>query len=221
MSITPVKISEDLYQYLIDHSLRESALLKQLRQQTLQLPSGQMMSAPEQSQFIALLVKLMGANKIIEIGTFTGYATLAMAEALGDTGRIITCDVSTEAPQLAQKFWQQADVAHKIDLIITPGLTLLDELVLQGESDQFDLAFIDADKKNNHAYYEKLMTLIRPGGLMIIDNVLWKGRVLDALSGVDENAKAIDHFNQLLMQDERVDISIIPLGDGLTLARKL
>lgn len=222
MSINAVKITDELYQYLVTHSVRETSVQEQLRQATLQLPGGSMMASPEQSQFIALLIKLMNAKLVLEIGTFTGYTTLAMATALSAEGRVITCDISSEAPQVAQQYWAKAEVANKIEQVICSGLTLLDELILQGKSASVDLAFVDADKQNNMQYFEKLLTLVRPGGLIVVDNVLWKGRVLEKDSkGSDKATVAIQSFNDHLSRDDRVDVSIIPLGDGLTLARKI
>lgn len=218
MSTEVPHISPELYHYLVNYSVRETELLANLRQETALLPGGTMMSAPEQSQFLALLIRLMGATRVIEIGTFTGYSTLAMALALPQSGSIITCDIQSDAPQIGQRYWQEAGVADKIQLFITSGSTLLDELILEDTAGSFDLAFIDADKKNNHHYFEKLITLLRPGGLIAIDNVLWMGRVIDD-NARDATTHSIRHFNERLKNDERVDISIIPLGDGLTLAR--
>jgi len=211
-------ISLALYEYAARYSLRENRYLKELGDETLQLPSGRMMAAREQTQFIALLIQLINAKRVIEIGTLTGYTTLAMALALPPEGTVMTCDIQAETPQMGLKYWQKAGVANKIQLFITPGLTLLDELILQHQEKCFDLAFIDADKNNNQQYFEKLLTLIRPGGLIIIDNVLWHGKVIDD-SVNDAQTRSIRHFNERLHSDERVGVSIIPLGDGMTLAR--
>ena len=218
MSAIPLCFSPELYRYLVEHSVRQEKILAQLHAETLQMPIGKMVAAPEQAQFLALLLKLMGATRVIEIGTFTGYTTLAMAQALAETGKIITCDIHTYAPSMGEKYWRQAGVLEKINLMIMPGLTLLDQLILEGGAGSYDFAFIDADKKNNYAYFEKLITLVRPGGLIVIDNVLWSSAVIDE-TVKDANTLSIRHFNELIKNDTRVDISMIPLGDGLTLAR--
>lgn len=218
MSLTAAPMSPALYQYLVDHSLRHDEHLAGLYQESAALPAGKMVSSPEQVQFITLLIKLMGAKRVLELGTFTGYTTLAIAKALPESGRIITCDIQAKFTSIGQRYWEEAGVRDKITAVMMPALSYLDERLLQGECERFDFAYVDADKKNYHAYFEKLLMLVRPGGLIVIDNVLWAGEVINQ-DNHDANTQAIRHFNDLLKHDERVELSIIPLGDGLTLAR--
>lgn len=220
MSVEGIEISNELYRYAVEHTLREADILRELREETLALPGGQMMSSPEQVQFIAMLIKLMQAKQVLEVGTFTGYASLAMAMALAPEGKLTTCDIDHQAPAIGQRYWQQAGVISKIQLVTAPALTLLDAMILQGQANQYDLAYIDADKQNNHHYFEKLLLLIRPGGVLIIDNVLWKGRVIDS-EIIDARTQSIRRFNEALYQDQRVELSMLTMGDGLTLARKV
>ena len=178
-----------------------------------------MQIAPEQGQFMALLVELIGARRIIEVGTFTGYSALCMAEAMPVDGTLICCDVSDEWTGIARGFWREAGVEERIDLRLAPALQTLDTLLAQGKVGQFDLAFIDADKGNYAHYFERCLTLLRPGGLILIDNTLWDGRVADP-EDKEEDTRAIRAFNDQLLEDRRVTISLVPIGDGLTLARK-
>ncbi|MCW6036317.1 class I SAM-dependent methyltransferase [Spirulina subsalsa FACHB-351] len=213
-------LDESLYNYLLTVSLREPDILSQLRQETAQLPMAQMQIAPEQGQFMALLVQLIGAKKTLEVGVFTGYSSLVVALALPEDGHLIACDVSVEYTTMAQRYWQKAGVAHKIDLQLAPALDTLDQLLAQGEAETFDFAFIDADKSNYVNYYECCLKLLRPGGLMVVDNVLWSGRVANP-EVQDNRTNAIRAFNRHVHQDSRVALSLIPLADGLTLVRKL
>ncbi|OUL21931.1 SAM-dependent methyltransferase [Nostoc sp. RF31YmG] len=208
-----------LYNYLLSVSLRESEILAQLRHETAQHPMARMQIAPEQGQFMALLVQLIGAKKTLELGVFTGYSTLVVALALPPDGKVVACDVSEEFTAIARRYWQQAGVANKIDLHIAPALKTLDSLLAAGEAETFDFAFIDADKSNYDAYYERSLQLVRPGGLIAIDNVLWSGRVADP-QVQDNRTRKIRTFNQKLHQDQRITLSLIPIGDGLTLALK-
>jgi predicted O-methyltransferase YrrM len=208
-----------LYNYLLAVSLREPEILAQLRQETAQHPMAMMQIAPEQGQFMALLVRLLGAKKTLELGVFTGYSTLVVALALPNDGKVVACDVSEEFTAIARRYWQQAGVADKIDLRIAPALETLDSLLAAGEAETFDFAFIDADKSNYYAYYERSLQLIRPGGLIAIDNVLWSGRVADP-QVQDNRTSRIRDFNQKLHQDQRITLSLIPIADGLTLALK-
>ena len=208
-----------LYNYLLSVSLREAEILAQLRQETAQHPMARMQIAPEQGQFMALLVQLIGAKKTLEVGVFTGYSTLVVALALPNNGKVVACDVSEEFTAIARRYWQQAGVANKIDLHIAPALETLDSLLAAGEAETFDFAFIDADKSNYDAYYERSLQLIRPGGLIAIDNVLWSGRVAD-LQVQDNRTRKIRAFNEKLHQDQRITLSLVPIGDGLTLALK-
>ncbi|RFP54980.1 MAG: SAM-dependent methyltransferase [Limnothrix sp. CACIAM 69d] len=219
MSPRTLDLSDRLYDYLLAVSLREAPILQELRQVTARHPAAQMQIAPEQGQFMALLVQLIGAERAIEVGTFTGYSTLSVALAMPDRGRIVACDVSTNDTAIAQEFWQRAGVAHKIDLRIAPALETLDQLLADGQTDRFDFAFIDADKKNYPNYLDRCLALVRPGGLIAIDNVLWAGRVADP-TNQENNTEAIREFNARLHQDPRVDLSLVPIGDGMTLARR-
>lgn len=213
-------LSESLYNYILSSSLRESAILKNLREETAQLPMSRMQIAPEQGQFMALLVKLIGAKKTLEVGVFTGYSALVTALALPDDGKIIACDKDERYTNMAKPYWEKAKVSHKIDLRIAPAQLTLQQLIADGQENSFDFAFIDADKRSYPIYYEQVLKLVRPGGLIAIDNVLWSGRVAD-LNNTDKRTIAIREFNQKLHQDKRVDISLVPISDGLTLAMKL
>ena len=212
-------LSDDLYDYLLKVSLRESPVLKALREETDKLENAQMQISADQGQFMALLVKLIAANRIIEIGTFTGYSTLVMAQALPDNGRIIACDTSEKWTAIARKHWRQAGVEDRIELRLAPALDTLRILIDDGQTGYYDLVFIDADKVNIQNYFENAMTLLKPGGVVLVDNVLWGGSVIDGRDGSDDT-RSIRKFNQLLLRDDRVEISMIPIGDGLTIARK-
>jgi predicted O-methyltransferase YrrM len=179
-----------------------------------------MQISPEQGQLMGLLVQLIGAKKCLEIGVFTGYSALAVALNLPDDGRIVACDVSDEFTSIAREFWQSAGVSDKIDLQIAPALETLDRLLANGEASSFDFAFIDADKNNYAAYYDRCYQLVRQGGLILVDNVLWYGRVADPMMDGDKRTQAIKQLNQQIYHDDRVQISLIPIGDGLTIARK-
>lgn len=212
----PASVSD----YLRSVSLREPEILIKLREETAQQPMSQMQIAPEQGQFMALLVQLIGAKKTLEVGVFTGYSSLSIALVLPPEGRIIACDISEEYTAIARRYWQTAGVAEKIDLRIAPALETLDHLLATGHAGTFDFAFIDADKGNYEGYYERSLQLIRTGGLIAIDNVLWSGRVAD-LEVQDNQTSKIREFNQKLHGDRRVQISMVPIADGLTLALKL
>lgn len=219
MSKKSLGLSNQLYEYLLSISLREPEVLVKLRQETAQHPMNQMQISPEQGQFMALLVQLMGAKKTLEVGVFTGYSSLAIALALPPEGKIVACDVSEEYTAIARRYWQSAGVAEKIDLRLAPALETLDRLLAEENAETFDFAFIDADKKNYAGYYEKALQLIRPGGLIAVDNVLWSGQVADD-SIQDDSTQAIRQFNEKLYRDERVTLSLVPIADGLTLALK-
>jgi caffeoyl-CoA O-methyltransferase len=208
-----------LYGYLFDVSVRDTPILKALRDETAKDEMARMQIAPEQGQFMALLVQLTGARRIIEIGTFTGYSSLCMALALPDDGKILCCDVSEEWTAIARRYWEQAGVAHKIDLQLAPAIETLNVQFDAGLAEQFDMAFIDADKSNYRAYYENCLALLRPGGLIMVDNTLWSGRVAD-LNVNDEDTAALRAFNASLKKDDRIDFSLLPMADGLTLIRK-
>ena len=220
MSNQTLQMTPSLYQYLLDNSLRETELQKQLRKETAKDEMSRMQIAPEQGQFLALLIQLTGAKKIIEIGTYTGYSALSMAAALPEGGELICCDISEEWTSIGQKYWQEANLSQKIDLRLAPALETLDQLIeVENRSNTLDFAFIDADKENYQVYFDKCLTLIRPGGLISIDNVLWDGAVADPTKN-DVDTVAIRDFNQNLLTDSRVDISLVPIADGVTLARK-
>ncbi len=219
MSNKSIGLPDNLHEYILAVSLREAAVLQELRAETAALPNHNMQIAPEQGQFMALLVKLIGARRALEVGVFTGYSSLAVALALPDDGQITACDVSEEFTAVARKYWQKAGVAHKIRLHLAPAATTLARLLAEGQAGQFDFAFIDADKPNYDNYYEQCLQLLRPGGLLAIDNVLWDGKVADT-AVTDPDTAAIRALNQKLHRDERVDLSLVPIGDGLTLARK-
>ena len=219
MSSRTIAMTDPLYDYLLQVSLREPTVLRRLREFTQRRPHGNMQISPEQGQFMALLVQMIGAKRTIEVGTFTGYSSTAVALALPERGRMICCDVSEDSTAIARKFWREAGVEKKIDLRLAPAKKTLDGLLRDGQAGKFDFAFIDADKENYRAYYERVLKLLRPGGVVAIDNVLWGGSVLDdADQSVD--TKAIRAFNKKLKGDKRVSLSLVPIGDGLTLARK-
>jgi len=219
MSSKTINLTETVYRYLRDVSLREPELLRRLRDETAALPEANMQIAPEQGQFMALLVQLMGARRAIEVGVFTGYSALAVALALPADGRLLACDVDHDWTARARRYWTEAGVAAKIDLRLAPALTTLDNLLAEGQAGQFDFAFIDADKGNYIPYYERLLTLLRPGGLIVVDNVLWDGRVADPADN-DADTVALRAFNEHLHGDERITLSLVPIGDGLSLALK-
>jgi predicted O-methyltransferase YrrM len=219
MSNRSLTLTDALYDYLLSVSLREPPLLLGLREETSALSSARMQISPEQGQFMALLVRLMGARNCLEVGVFTGYSSLVVALALPDDGRIVACDVNEQWTAIARTYWRAAGVDHKISLHLAPAAQTLDSLIAQGQSGSFDLAFIDADKVSYPGYYEQALELLRPGGLVVVDNTLWGGRVIDPKVS-DEDTVAIRHFNDTLHRDQRVDVSLIPVGDGLTLARK-
>ena len=219
MSNQTIGLTDALHQYLLNTSLREPEVLLALREETAKLPTANMQIAPEQGQFMAMLVHLCGARNIIEVGVYTGYSSLAMARALPENGRLLACDVSEEYTNIAQRYWSEAGVSSKIDLHLAPAIETLQTLRDDGAAGRFDIAFIDADKANYDEYYEHCLALLRQGGLIIVDNVLWGGSVIDP-DKQDEDTCAIRAFNQKLLNDQRVDISLVPIGDGLTLARK-
>ena len=218
MSRRTLQLDEPLLQYLLSNSLREHPAQAALREATAAHPQAGMQIAPEQGQFMALLVKLLGVRRAIEIGTFTGYSALSVALALPDEGRLLACDVSDDFTRVGRPYWQQAGVAHKIELVLAPALQTLDQRLAAGEAGSHDFAFIDADKTNYDAYYERCLQLLRPGGLIAIDNTLWSGAV--ARPAQSDDTAALQALNAKLHHDERIDLSLLPLGDGLTLARK-
>ncbi len=219
MTNRSLNLDEPLYQYLLDVSLRESALLRQLREETAQLPVARWQIAPEQGQFMALLVKLTGAKRMLEIGTFTGYSSLCLAGAMADDGLLICSDISAEYSNIARRYWRQAGLEDRIDLRLGPALETMATLARSGQAESFDLIFIDADKANYPAYLEHALVLLRTGGLLLFDNTLWSGRVLEVMPE-SADTRAIQALNRRLKNDPRLDLSLLPLGDGLTLCRK-
>jgi predicted O-methyltransferase YrrM len=220
MSSRTISLNDEIHQYMLGVSLREPVALHALREETAQLEAHGMQLSPEQGQFMALLVKLINAKRALEVGVFTGYSSTVVALALPEDGQLIACDVSEEWTSMARRAWEATGVAHKIDLRIAPALDTLAALVNDpAQLNSFDFAFIDADKGNYGQYYEYALQLLRPGGLIAIDNVLWGGRLVDP-SVNDESAEAIRQLNAKLHKDERVDLSLVPIGDGVTLARK-
>jgi len=220
MSRKTFTLSDRLYDYCLSVSSREPEILRQLREETARHPMAAMQVSPEQGQFMALLIQLMGAKKILEIGVFTGYSSLWLALVLPADGKVVACDISEEWTSIARRYWQQAGVANKVELHLAPALKTLDQLLTAGQAKTFDFIFIDADKENYLHYYEQSLQLVRPGGLIAIDNVLWSGRVAD-LQVQDKSTTAIRTLNEKLHHDQRVALSLIPIGDGLTLALKL
>ncbi|MBS1211560.1 MAG: SAM-dependent methyltransferase [Proteobacteria bacterium] len=219
MSNKNIALNDQLYQYLLSVSLREPDVLRQLREETAALPQAGMQIAPEQGQFMALLAKLIGARKVLEIGVFTGYSSIAVALALPADGHITACDISEPWTAIARRYWGLAGVAGKIDLRLGPAAGTLDHLIGEGRSATYDLAFIDADKESYDAYYEAALQLLRPGGLLLVDNVLWGGKVADP--GIaDPDTLAIRRLNEKMHGDERVFSSLVPVADGLALAVK-
>ena len=219
MSRNFVRMDEDLNAYLREVSVREPDVLRRLREETAKMEGAGMQISPEQGQLMALLVEILGASKALEVGTFTGYSALRVALALPADGKLVACDVSEEWTAVGRRYWEEAGVAGKIDLRIAPGLETLATLIAGGEAGTFDIAFIDADKENYGAYYERALELVRPGGVVLIDNVLWDGKVIDP-EIQDADTKAIRALNSKLHGDTRITLSMIPIGDGLTLARK-
>ena len=208
-----------VYDYMLSVSLREAPILARLRTETAKLPMSMMQIAPEQGQLLSLLVRALQPTRCLEVGVFTGYSSLVVALALAPEGRITACDVSEEWTAIARRYWQEAGVAHKIDLHLGPALQTLDRLIADGRAASYDLAFIDADKGNYWGYFERALMLLRPGGLIAIDNTLWSGGPADP-KAKDATTEAIRTFNRRLFEDNRVHISLVPIGDGMTLALK-
>ncbi len=219
MSTRTITLTDEIRAYLVQHTLREPPVFAELRAETAKMENANMQIAPEQGQFMALLVELLGARRAIEIGTFTGYSALWVASALPAGGKLICCDVSQEWTDIARRYWAQAGVADRIDLRLGPALATLDDLLAHGAAASFDFAFIDADKGNYDNYYERVLRLLRPGGLVTLDNALNDGRVVRP-TPTDASSRDIDALNRKMQQDDRVSVSLVPIGDGLMLARK-
>jgi predicted O-methyltransferase YrrM len=219
MSKKTIDLNDALYDYILSNSLREPEILQQLRAETATYHNAGMQISPDQGQFMALLVRSKQAKKALEVGVFTGYSTTCVAMALPPGGKLIACDVSEEYTAIARQYWQAAGIADKIDLRIAPAIETLDQLLAEGQAGTFDFAFIDADKGNYENYYDRALQLVRSGGLIAIDNVLWGGRVADA-QDQDKITNTIRAFNRKLAEDDRVWLSLVPIADGLTLALK-
>jgi predicted O-methyltransferase YrrM len=219
MSSRTIQVTERLHAYLMQYGVREPELMQRLRRETASVPGAGMQISPEQGQFMTLLAELIGARRAIEVGTFTGYSALAVARALPKDGLLVACDVNAETTAIGMRYWQEAGVAERIDLRIAPAADTLQALIDDGQAGSFDMAFIDADKTGYATYYERCLTLLRPGGVILIDNVLWGGRVADQ-GAADEDTLAIRALNTAVQRDERVSMTIVPIGDGLTMARK-
>ena len=219
MSNRTLSIDDRTYDYLRDVSVNESELLCQLREETAQLDYAVMQISPEQGQFMSLLVKLMGAKRAIEIGTFTGYSSICVASAMADDGKLICCDISPQWTSIAEKYWALAGLENKIDLYSQPAAETLQMLLDEGAENSFDFVFIDADKQNYISYYEMALRLLRKGGVIAVDNTLWSGAVADP-ENIEPGTRAIRRFNEMVKQDSRVSKSLLTIGDGLTLILK-
>lgn len=219
MSNKTIGLTDELHAYVIDVGVREPDVLRRLREETAAIPEHNMQIAPEQGAFMAMLIELTGARRCLELGTFTGYSSTAVALALPDDGEIVCCDVSTVWTDIARRYWAEAGVEHKVDLRIAPALETLDDLLASGQQRTFDFAFVDADKAQYPTYYERLLELLRPGGLIAFDNVLWSGQVIDPEDN-DKDTVAVRELNNTMATDERITVSMLPIADGVTLARK-
>jgi len=212
-------MNDVLYEYLLGASLREPEVLRELREETRPMPEADCQISPEQEQFMALLLRAMGAKRVLEIGTFTGYSSTAMALALPKDGKVVTCDRSKEWIDFARRYWRKARVEDRIELRLGEAAETLKYLIVEQRLDSFDFAFVDADKTNDSAYFEQCMKLVRAGGIIAIDNTLWSGRVADKAKR-DADTRAIRAFNAERLKDDRIDLSLVPIADGLTLCRK-
>lgn len=219
MSSRPTELTDALHDYLLKVSVREPRVLARLRAETQKMPRGKLQISPEQGQLMTLLAELIGAKRAFEVGTFTGYSACAVALALPANGKLIACDISEEWTSIGRRYWREAGVAKKIDLRIGPAINTLNGLLKNGQAGKFDFGFIDADKPNYDGYYERALKLLRKGGLLLIDNVLWGGSVIDKTDR-DLSTRCVRALNKKIHGDKRVTASMIPIGDGLTLARK-
>lgn len=221
MSIGNQFISPELYEYILANTLREDDLGRDLREETARLPESNMQISPDQGQFMGMLVKLMDATRIVEVGVFTGYSSLCMARAMRDGGSLVACDVSVDYTDVARRYWARAGVADRIDLRIGPAVETLDGLIREGRAESFDLAFIDADKENYPGYYERCLSLLRSGGLLLLDNILWSGRVADP-ADTGSRTSILRDLNAEVGRDGRVaGVTLLPVADGLLMARKV
>lgn len=219
MTYGSLALDDTVYEYLLTVSLRESDILRRLREETATFPNPNMQISPDQGQFMAMLVRILQARRIIEVGVFTGYSSLWMADAMPDDGRLVACDVNEEYTNVARRYWREAGLEHKIELRLAPAVETLDALLREDGESRYDLVFLDAIKTEYRDYYERSLRLVRPGGLILIDNVLWSGKVAD--KRVDDDATcALRELNAFLHRDDRIDINMLPVADGLTLCRK-
>lgn len=219
MSTRTRPLTDELYDYMLEVSLRETEVQRRLREETARHPEGSMQIAPEQGQFMALLARLVGARRALEVGVFTGYSALTVALALPEDGELVALDVSEEYTAVARRFWREAGVDGRINLRIGPALESLDKLIEEEQEETFDFAFIDADKAEYEDYYERALKLLRPGGLMVLDNTFRSGRVLDA-EDHGPSVTVVDRLNRRMREDERIHLSFLPVADGLSLALK-
>lgn len=219
MSSRTLSLNDTIHEYLLSVNRPLPALWQRLRDETRQLPMGMMQISAEQGHFMGFLIELLGARKVLEVGVFTGYSALVVASALPEDGKLIACDVSEEWTSIGRRYWEEAGVASRIDLRLAPAVETLEALLAQGEAETFDFAFMDADKSSYATYYEQLLRLLRPGGVLSIDNVLWGGRTADE-ADQSEDTIAIRNLNLKIRDDARVSMCMIPIGDGLTLVRK-
>jgi caffeoyl-CoA O-methyltransferase len=219
MTLKSQFIDQDIQNYIIATTVREPDVLRDLREETAALPNAQMQIGPDQGAFMQLLAKLVGARRYLEVGVFTGYSALAVALALPGNGRVVACDTSKEYTDMARRYWERAGVENKIELRLAPALQTLDELIAQGAAGTFDLAFVDADKANVDNYYERCLVLLRQNGLLLVDNVLWSGTVLDSMI-TDADTQALRALNLKAGHDERVDASLVAMCDGILMVRK-
>jgi len=219
MSNRTIGLSPELHDYVVRVGAREPDVLRRLRAETADLPQHDMQIAPEQGAFMAMLVELTGARQCLEVGTFTGYSSTAVALALPPDGHLLCCDVSQEWTDIARRYWREAGVDDRVELRLGPGLETLDDLLAAGREGSYDFAFVDADKEGYDGYYERLLRLLRPGGLVAFDNVLWGGEVIDPAAD-DPAGRAVAALNEKLRTDERVSLAMLPIADGVTLARK-
>ena len=220
MTRKTLTITDQIYDYLLSVSLNETDIQRSLREETAKHKMAMMQVSPDQGQLMALLVQLINAKKIIEIGVFTGYSSLSMAMAMSEDGQITACDINKEYTDIARRYWEKAGVSKKINLVLAPAIQTLEKLIAQGEKNTFDFAFIDADKPEYPDYYERVLKLLRTGGLIVIDNVLWYGKPANPAE-TDKDTRAIREFNQKLFDDKRIRLSMLTIADGVTLALKL
>ena len=209
-------IAPELQSYIESVTLKESDILRRLREETLAMPEAGYQISPDQGMFMGFLAKAVNAKRYLEIGVFTGYSTLAVATAMADDCEVVACDISDEFTQVARKYWAEAGFGFNIDLRIAPALDTLDQLI-DTNAEPFDIAFIDPDKPNMPNYYERCLKLVRPGGLILSDNVLWSSKIIDP-TDQEENTLVLRKYNQDLFKDDRVEVVLLPIGDGISMA---